>query len=106
MMAYQVCSQNQGTESAQEGEEKDTLQGMSGVAALRLVARVVGYPLAYYGWSRFAWCLLFYVFGDHNPLQPPDLGADLGICAYLIVPGWLLLRLGAGLWPFSARMTR
>ena len=90
--------------------------------AWQWAARLGGYPLVTTGWLVFAIGLLgpllqaaaFRAFGWHihpntflsqkfNLHSPLD---HLQTCTFLIVPGWLLLRFAAGLFPFSGRLFR
>jgi hypothetical protein len=61
---------------------------------LRIVTALVGYILSGLGWIFFAFSLA---------VAPPAARRFYHDLMYLIVPGWLLLRLAAGLFPFGRR---
>jgi uncharacterized membrane protein YccF (DUF307 family) len=66
---------------------------------LRVLALVCGYTLAGPGWLTFVMFLMVMGFGhlDHGDA---DFFQIIGIP---VTAGWLLLRLSAGLFPFSRR---
>lgn len=63
---------------------------------LRALARFAGYGLASFGWFAFVICVLQL---SHLPAG----SRAFRVCGDFIVPGWLLLRFGAGLFPFGHR---
>lgn len=77
----------------------DVRPGLLGILdCLRIAATMLGYPLAGFGWCVF----LFALIESLTEVQGYRGGADtFAYCAYAIVPGWLLLRFGAGLFPFG-----
>ncbi len=77
--------------------------GLLGVLdALRLMAFFVGHLLSGIGWLLFG-CIFF--MGSMAGFRLPD-GEIFHFVGFLIVPGWLLLRFAAGLWPFGRRLLR
>ncbi len=82
---------------------ENTRQGLQG--ALRFfqgLAAVIGYPLASIGWLGFSIGLAAAL---PTRLDPFD-AHFLRVCGDAIVPGWLLLRFAAGLFPFGLRLFR
>jgi hypothetical protein len=69
-------------------------------SGLRLLARLLGYLLAGFGWFLFAVAVIGMLTND-----PPG-AAFFRLIGFWVVPGWLLLRLAAGLFPFSLRLFR
>ena len=77
--------------------------------ALKVMASGLGYCLIISGWFIFAYCILGMLVGpsDHERATFSDQLAHIfRICGWWIVPGWLLLRFAAGLFPFSKRLFR
>jgi hypothetical protein len=70
-------------------------------AAFQEFAPYIGYPLAAFGW--FAYLLCFCELHDLGPKLGPGAEA-FRMCGWCVVSGWLLIRFGAGLFPFSLRL--
>ena len=68
--------------------------------ALQIMARVAGYLLSFIGWVLFA--LGVFCLADAGP--SPWIEEPFRWGGYWIVPGWLLLRFGAGLFPFGKQV--
>ncbi|MES2461494.1 MAG: hypothetical protein V4671_13000 [Armatimonadota bacterium] len=71
------------------------------LSTLKGFAWMIGWVISLIGWLFFA--LVLYGVAEGMPGDP---GRGLLFCAYWIVPGWLLLRFAAGLFPFGRRMCR
>jgi hypothetical protein len=66
------------------------------------VARPMGYLFYTLGWLGFIWSVLLLKL-----MPEPEEGGDVPgfiICGCFIVVGWLLIRFGDGLFPFSKRV--
>ena len=69
------------------------------IAFLRQSAGGVGYFLSFCGWIGFWFNVYCFIFSEQE-----GVAEALAACGQWIVPGWLLLRFSAGLFPFSARL--
>lgn len=76
------------------------------LVALKTNCYVTGYILAVYGWAFFVILVICTVInfdsGDWNITSILTFLYKLD--SIFIVPGWLLLRFAAGLFPFSRRV--
>ena len=76
-------------------------------SALRRLALIIGCLLLVFGWSLFFFTLLclYSTSTISNATSPNrDWTVEFVFCGCLIVPGWLMLRLVAGLFPFGRRV--
>lgn len=80
-------------------QSSQTAYVSSAFDGLRWIACLFGYPLVIYGWFHFAINVSVLVFTPYA-----GLGDDFRSLSYFLIPGWLLLRLGAGLFPFGKRL--
>ncbi len=69
---------------------------------VRGAAHIIGCFLMYPGWAIFAIGVLYLAL--EGPTTVSD--APFRVCTPLLLPGWLLLRFAAGLFPFSRRFSR
>jgi hypothetical protein len=68
----------------------------------RLLFLAVGYSLSFVGWLLFFITLLV---GASSRLTSDD-AQSFRYMGYFIVPGWLMLRFAAGLFPFGRHLFR
>jgi hypothetical protein len=76
------------------------INGKNGLMLLQGLACGVGYVFTFIGWVLFT--LGVVCLADAGP--SPWIEEPFRWASYWIVPGWLLLRLGNGLFPFSRKL--
>ena len=75
-------------------------EDISLVEALQIIAPYVAYPLVTIGWFFFLLGVFFLLAAPQHAQTDAQVFRYGG---YLVVPGWLLLRFAAGLFPFGRR---
>ena len=68
--------------------------------AVQIIARAIGYFVATIGWVLFG--IGVYCLADAGP--SPWIAEHFRQAGCWIVPGWLFLRFGAGLFPFGRKL--